>query len=1032
MASQASQKSQANGGKDDGGMDTRKVSKDEAAFILGQGGKTKAKLCAVSGAGIDLQELKGPGGVATNQLHIKGTPHQRQSARKYIEFVIAQRSGPVKIANPSEHDDLTLLTVPADTVSFITGSKGYFLRLVEEEWSALLFFLLVDPKRPPAHVDPGNTNTLAIFGTERSRRGAELKVMAAIEMKQPGHFTRTMAATESADEGFSTDTVHIMEDDYSYALGRGGTTRKKLARASNCIVEYVGRIAFFCGCKRERSNAKEYMKWLLMQRVGETVRVDHKGRDDVTMVMVPGHCIGYVAGHRGCNLRAIEEETSTFCFIEGFAEDYEDHKPLLIFGRKEDRSFAETLVWERISHKFDEAPDYGHGGKGKRSNKGKGKGKDRGKDGYGKDYGGKGWDNNWHRDQDDGKDIREKPKDALSASIDISEDDAAFLMGPGGRVKRKIAGVSGAFLELKANRMEIYGTADQIARASKYVGLVMAQRVGPVTIEDATAHDDLSIIEVPAEAVSFVTGKQGCFLRLVEEEFSTLLFFLDFNKSSKRDQLERLAIFGALRDRRGAELKVMSAIEMKQPFFFTRRDSALPMQDPQEGFSTDRLVIEEDDYSYALGKGGATRKKIARASGCVIEYIGRYAYLSGVKTERIRAREYLIWLFRQRVGPVEVDYANREDVTVLAVPKDCVGFVTGHKGTSLRLVEDDTGTFCFIEGGRDDPHRDPKPLLIFGTAEARREAEEQLKQRIDLKLVEGWVHEEGGGGGGHGHYGGYGAWNEGKGQKGGGKWHDSYSKGKGRGQGKDGGKGKFKDRDHGHAHSGHSGPAAPAPPSFGGLDWPAPNMTRSPAAAPPMPAPAMSAPAAAPAMPPPAAAPQVSAAGQAQATAPAGEQHPHAPAYEAGAPVAGHYHDAEAHGQEGAWGDWGGSSDEEEEGGHAAGGGHVAGAGGGGGGAGGGQSGTNQGGGSQAAAAGWNRHPFGPYSAAAALAASTALSSPARGGPSTQGMPSPAKFYEDVPLPAFLLHEEAWPDLGMRGGAGAGQASGAAAKKKGK
>jgi len=514
------------------------------------------------------------------------------------------------------------------------------------------------------------------------------------------------------------------------------------------------------------------------------------------------------------------------------------------------------------------------------------------------------------------------------------------------------------------------------------------------------------------------------------------LFFLDFNKSCKRDQLERLAIFGALRDRRGAELKVMAAIEMKQPFFFTRRDSALPLQDPQEGFSTDRLVIEEDDYSYALGKGGATRRKIARASGCIIEYIGRYAYLSGVKKERIRAREYLNWLFRQRVGPVEVDYANREDVTVLAVPKDCVGFVTGHKGTSLRLVEDNTGTFCFIEGGRDDPHRDPKPLLIFGTAEARREAEEQLKQRIDLKLVEGWVHEEGGGGGGHGHYG-YGGWNEGKGQKAGGQWHDGCSKGKGRGQGKDGGKGgKFKDggkdRDNGHAHSGHSGPAAPAPPSFGGLDWPAPNSTRSPAAAPAMTAPVMSAPTAAPAMPAPAAAPQVSSTGHAQATAPAGEHHPLAPAYEAGGPAAAHCHDAEAHGQEGAWGDWGGSSDEEEEGGHVVGGGHVAGAGGGGCGAGGGQSGTNQGGGSQASAAGWNRHPFGPYSAAAALAASASLSSPARGGPSTQGIATPAKFYEDVPLPVFLLHEEAWPDLGMRGGAGAGQASSAVAKKKGK
>merc|ERR1719443_1535534 len=116
--------------------------------------------------------------------------------------------------------------------------------------------------------------------------------------------------------------------------------------------------------------------------------------------------------------------------------------------------------------------------------------------------------------------------------------------------------------------------------------------------------------------------------------------------------------------------------------------------------------------------------------------------MTGTKQERTRAREYLTWLFQQRVGAVEVDYSKRDDVTVLQVPKDCVGFVTGHKGTSLRAVEDATGTFCFIEGGREDPHRDPKPLLVFGSAPARQIAEERLRAKIEQKLEEGWVHEE--------------------------------------------------------------------------------------------------------------------------------------------------------------------------------------------------------------------------------------------------------------------------------------------------
>mmetsp|Transcript_58688 Transcript_58688/g.104361 ORF Transcript_58688/g.104361 Transcript_58688/m.104361 type:complete len:927 (+) Transcript_58688:193-2973(+) len=778
-----------NGKKEEPQVETRQVTKDEAAFILGQGGKTKAKLCAVSGAQIDLAEGRNRD---QSHLQVRGTAQQRKAALKYIEFVVAQRLGPVMIDNPSSHDDLTILTVPADTVSFITGKQGSFLRLVEEEWSALLFFLQVNPKNPPKDVDPNAKERLAIFGPERRRRGAQLKVMAAIEMKLPGYFTKTVGNSESAVEGFGTDTMIIKEEDYSYALGRSGATRKKLARASSCIVEYVGRVAYFSGFKKERVCAREYLTWLLQQRVGEHAHVDHKGRDDVTLIMVPANCIGYITGHKGSALRALEEETSTFCFIEGTANDGEDQKPLLIFGCLDDRCLAETLVWEKMSTKFDEnGADYG----GKRGNKGYGK--------YGK-----GKDRSAPATRAKEEPVKtwapREPKEGESTeTITITDDDAAFLMGPGGKTKRKIAAVSGADLELKTHRLDIIGTPEERARAMKYVKLVMAQRVGPVRLEDTVEHQDLTIIEVPADAVSFVTGKQGSFLRLVEEEFGTLLFFLDFNRSSRRDQLERLAIFGPLRERRGAELKVMAAIEMKQAGYFTKADSKLPQQDPTEGFATDRLVIEEDDYSYALGKGGATRKKIAKASECVIEYIGRLAYLSGEKKERTRAREYLFWLFKQRVGPVEVDYSNREDVTVLQVPKDCVGFVTGHKGTSLRAVEETTGTFCFIEGGRDDPQRDPKPLLIFGSAKSRVQAEEMLRKRIDQKLVEGWVHEEGGSGYGGGYNSGY-------------SYKDRYGQDDGKGKGKKGVR-KGKDKD-GKGNGKDKAEAAARPPQADASD----------------------------------------------------------------------------------------------------------------------------------------------------------------------------------------------------------------------
>ncbi|CAK0892740.1 unnamed protein product [Prorocentrum cordatum] len=344
-------------------MFTRRVTRDEAAYILGRAGKTKAKLNAVSGATINLVEA------ATGcQLQVRGSDVQRRRCLKYVEFVIAQRLGPVDIADPQAHDDLTILGVPANTVSFITGKGGSFLRLVEEEWCTLLFFLRLDPARPPQRANPLHVESLAIFGPERRRWGAQLKVMAAIEMKVMGYFTQTVGDHESLEDGFAIDTVRIREEDYSYALGKNGSTRKKLAKASGCTVEYVGRVAYLCGVRSERGRAREYLRWRLCQRAGERVHIDHRGRSDVTVVMVGAATAGFIAGQRGALLHAIEERTGTLCFFEGGGaaaprqSSEEGPRPLLIFGRPEHRRAAEAEVWDRIDHCVFRAGRRGIGG----------------------------------------------------------------------------------------------------------------------------------------------------------------------------------------------------------------------------------------------------------------------------------------------------------------------------------------------------------------------------------------------------------------------------------------------------------------------------------------------------------------------------------------------------------------------------------------------------------------------------------------------------------------------------------------------
>ena len=147
--------------------------------------------------------------------------------------------------------------------------------------------------------------------------------------------------------------------------------------------------------------------------------------------------------------------------------------------------------------------------------------------------------------------------------LKISNEDAAFVLGKNGKTKEKIARVSGADLDLYEHSLtlEIRGSDDErkrakkcapsspqrkagccphqelhapspprrpVPRACRYVECVMAQRVGPVTIDDNNEDDDLTVIQVPSEAVGFVTGSQGNFLRQVEEEWGTLMFFADF------------------------------------------------------------------------------------------------------------------------------------------------------------------------------------------------------------------------------------------------------------------------------------------------------------------------------------------------------------------------------------------------------------------------------------------------------------------------------------------------------------------------
>merc|ERR1719454_1504216 len=110
-------------------------------------------------------------------------------------------------------------------------------------------------------------------------------------------------------------------------------------------------------------------------------------------------------------------------------------------------------------------------------------------------------------------------------------------------------------------------------------------------------------------------------------------------------ETEKLIIFGDQRARRGAELKVMNGIEKKAPGSFTRgvRDKT----SDSRGFDTDRWVLKDEELSYCIGKEAATQKKLEKAAGCILQFVGRYAHLAGDRKERITCKEYIVWLLQQ-------------------------------------------------------------------------------------------------------------------------------------------------------------------------------------------------------------------------------------------------------------------------------------------------------------------------------------------------------------------------------------------------
>eukprot|EP00927_Polykrikos_kofoidii_P035615 TRINITY_DN3016_c0_g3_i2.p1 TRINITY_DN3016_c0_g3~~TRINITY_DN3016_c0_g3_i2.p1 ORF type:complete len:669 (-),score=126.91 TRINITY_DN3016_c0_g3_i2:107-2113(-) len=479
---------------DDYGVDTMKITDDDAAFILGKGGKTKEKVSRVSNAEIELFERD-------LILEIRGSRMQRRRAKKYCEGVMAQRTGPVQITDDYDDGDLTMLLVPQEAVGFVTGRAGNFLRTIEEEWSTLMFF---------CEIGAGNRHRdyekLAIFGSVRGRRGSELKVLSAVETKVPGYYQKIREEVVDRDRGkdesgtWGTDTMTFQDDELSYALGKQGSTRKKLERSSGAVVQYVGHIALFSGTRSERRRVKEYTKWLFEQLEGPVYVDGWEDRDDCAVVQVPPECIGYITGARRATLGTMEEEWGVLMFFMNKAGEKGGRggrsEQLIIFGGQRERRGAELKVMNGIEKK---APGTFTRG------------------------------------------VRDKTSDRKDFDTDrmiLKDEELSYAIGKEASTQKKLEAAAGCVLQFVGHIAFIAGDIKERRRCREFISWLLQQMRGSVTISDVSQRDDATEMHIPMNCKGWVTGNRGSELRRMENETGVYMFMALDGRGE-----ERLIIF---------------------------------------------------------------------------------------------------------------------------------------------------------------------------------------------------------------------------------------------------------------------------------------------------------------------------------------------------------------------------------------------------------------------------------------------------------------------------------------------------------
>ena len=111
---------------------------------------------------------------------------------------------------------------------------------------------------------------------------------------------------------------------------------------------------------------------------------------------------------------------------------------------------------------------------------------------------------------------------------------------------------------------------------------------------------------------------------------------------------------------------------------------------------------------------------VAIAQGVDLELMA--AEIFGKDENRRKAKQYVQWVLRQRVGPITVDTSGprRDDLSIVSVPLDCVAYVMGKNGIVLRNIEEEYGTLMFFGKPTSGAEEGVEKLMILGSRRSRR------------------------------------------------------------------------------------------------------------------------------------------------------------------------------------------------------------------------------------------------------------------------------------------------------------------------